>query len=95
VIITSASTAPYEGASPVKAKALVRRLKADHPDKHDQMHCHDTSGYSEMAYLLGEQAGADDLKARAALQAELRVSRVLVTAGWTPHRGLQSPMTAR
>ena len=24
-----------------------------------QMHCHDTSGYSEMAYLMGVQAGAD------------------------------------
>jgi oxaloacetate decarboxylase alpha subunit len=24
-----------------------------------QMHCHDTSGYSEMAYLMGVQSGAD------------------------------------
>lgn len=45
--------------SPMMAKALVTRIKKDHPDKLLQMHCHDTSGYSEMAYLMGVQAGAD------------------------------------
>ena len=45
--------------SPMMAKALVSRLKSDHPDKLLQMHCHDTSGYSEMSYLMGVQAGAD------------------------------------
>ncbi len=45
--------------SPTMAKALVGRLKADHPQMLVQMHCHDTSGYSEMAYLMGVQAGAD------------------------------------
>ncbi len=45
--------------SPMMAKALVGRLKADHPEMLVQMHCHDTSGYSEMAYLMGVQAGAD------------------------------------
>lgn len=45
--------------SPMMAKALVSRLKADHPNMLVQMHCHDTSGYSEMAYLMGVQAGAD------------------------------------
>ncbi len=45
--------------SPMMAKALVTRLKKDHPAKLLQMHCHDTSGYSEMAYLMGVQAGAD------------------------------------
>ncbi|MEO9254536.1 MAG: pyruvate carboxylase subunit B [Tepidiformaceae bacterium] len=45
--------------SPMMAKALVTRIKADHPDKLLQMHCHDTSGYSEMAYLMGVQAGAN------------------------------------
>jgi len=45
--------------SPMMAKALVSRLKADHPQMMVQMHCHDTSGYSEMAYLMGVQAGAD------------------------------------
>lgn len=45
--------------SPMMAKALVTRLKADHPNMLLQMHCHDTSGYSEMAYLMGVQAGAD------------------------------------
>lgn len=45
--------------SPMMAKALVSRLKADHPSMLVQMHCHDTSGYSEMAYLMGVQAGAD------------------------------------
>jgi oxaloacetate decarboxylase (Na+ extruding) subunit alpha len=45
--------------SPMMAKALVTRLKADHPQMLVQMHCHDTSGYSEMAYLMGVQAGAD------------------------------------
>jgi oxaloacetate decarboxylase (Na+ extruding) subunit alpha len=45
--------------SPMMAKALVTRLKKDHPDKMLQMHCHDTSGYSEMAYLMGVQSGAD------------------------------------
>jgi pyruvate/oxaloacetate carboxyltransferase len=41
------------------AKALVSRLKADHPGMLVQMHCHDTSGYSEMAYLMGVHSGAD------------------------------------
>lgn len=45
--------------SPMMAKALVTRLKADHPQMPLQMHCHDTSGYSEMAYLMGVQAGAN------------------------------------
>lgn len=45
--------------SPMMAKAIVGRIKKDHPDKLIQMHCHDTSGYSEMAYLMGVQAGAD------------------------------------
>lgn len=45
--------------SPMMAKALVSRLKNDHPQMLVQMHCHDTSGYSEMAYLMGVQAGAD------------------------------------
>lgn len=45
--------------SPMMAKALVSRLKADHPTMLVQMHCHDTSGYSEMAYLMGVQSGAD------------------------------------
>ncbi|MFN0095372.1 MAG: pyruvate carboxylase subunit B [Dehalococcoidia bacterium] len=45
--------------SPMMAKALVSRLKADHPGMMVQMHCHATSGYSEMAYLMGVQAGAD------------------------------------
>lgn len=45
--------------SPMMAKALVTRLKQDHPNMLVQMHCHDTSGYSEMAYLMGVQAGAD------------------------------------
>jgi pyruvate/oxaloacetate carboxyltransferase len=45
--------------SPMMAKALVTRLKKDHPQMLVQMHSHDTSGYSEMAYLMGVQAGAD------------------------------------
>ena len=45
--------------SPMMAKALVSRLKADHPGMMVQMHCHDTSGYSEMAYLMGTSSGAD------------------------------------
>jgi oxaloacetate decarboxylase alpha subunit len=45
--------------SPMMAKALVSRLKADHPSMMLQMHCHDTSGYSEMAYLVGTEHGAD------------------------------------
>ena len=45
--------------SPMMAKALVSRLKKDHPGMMVQMHCHDTSGYSEMAYLMGVQSGAD------------------------------------
>ncbi len=45
--------------SPMMAKALVSRLKQDHPNMMVQMHCHDTSGYSEMAYLMGVQSGAD------------------------------------
>lgn len=45
--------------SPMMAKAMVSRIKRDHPDMLVQMHCHDTSGYSEMAYLMGVQSGAD------------------------------------
>ena len=45
--------------SPMMAKALVSRIKGDHPGHLLQMHCHDTSGYSEMAYLMGVQSGAD------------------------------------
>ncbi|HEY5475959.1 MAG TPA: pyruvate carboxylase subunit B, partial [Tepidiformaceae bacterium] len=45
--------------SPMMAKSLVGRIKKDHPDKLVQMHCHDTSGYSEMAYFIGVQSGAD------------------------------------
>ncbi|MCK9517985.1 MAG: pyruvate carboxylase subunit B [Dehalococcoidia bacterium] len=45
--------------SPGMAHALVSRIKQDHPDMLLQMHCHDTSGYSEMAYLEGAKAGAD------------------------------------
>lgn len=45
--------------SPMMAHAVVGRLKKDHPDMPVQMHCHDTSGYSEMAYLMGIRAGAD------------------------------------
>jgi pyruvate/oxaloacetate carboxyltransferase len=45
--------------SPAMAGRLVRRLKADHPQMMVQLHCHDTSGYSEMAYLEAVQAGAD------------------------------------
>jgi pyruvate/oxaloacetate carboxyltransferase len=45
--------------SPAMAGRLVRRLKADHPQMMVQLHCHDTSGYSEMAYLEAIQAGAD------------------------------------
>jgi pyruvate/oxaloacetate carboxyltransferase len=41
------------------AGRLVGRLKANHPEMMVQMHCHDTSGYSEMAYLEGVKAGAD------------------------------------
>ena len=45
--------------SPVMAERLVTRIKGDHPDVPLQLHCHDTSGYSEMAYLLAIRAGAD------------------------------------
>ncbi len=45
--------------SPAMAGQLVGRLKKDHPEMMVQMHCHDTSGYSEMAYLEGVKAGAD------------------------------------
>jgi len=45
--------------SPMMAKALVSRLKSDHPGMSVQLHCHATSGYSEMAYLMGVQSGAD------------------------------------
>lgn len=44
--------------SPAMAGKLVGRLKNDHPEMLVQMHCHDTSGYSEMAYLEGVKAGA-------------------------------------
>ncbi|MBI2765061.1 MAG: pyruvate carboxylase subunit B [Chloroflexi bacterium] len=45
--------------SPGMSRALVTRLKQDHPEMLLQMHCHDTSGYSEMAYLEAVQAGAN------------------------------------
>jgi oxaloacetate decarboxylase alpha subunit len=45
--------------SPMVAKALVEQIKRRHPTILLQMHCHDTGGFSEMAYLLGVQAGAD------------------------------------
>lgn len=45
--------------TPHMAKALVSRLKKDHPDMPVQMHCHGTSGMAEMAYLMGVEAGAD------------------------------------
>jgi oxaloacetate decarboxylase (Na+ extruding) subunit alpha len=45
--------------SPMMAEQLVGRIKKDHPDVPLQMHCHDTSGFSEMTYLMGAQAGAD------------------------------------
>jgi oxaloacetate decarboxylase alpha subunit len=45
--------------SPAMAGRLVQRLKRDHPEKMVQLHCHDTSGYSEMAYLEAIRAGAD------------------------------------
>jgi pyruvate/oxaloacetate carboxyltransferase len=45
--------------SPAMAGKLVKRLKADHPQMMVQLHCHDTSGYSEMAYLEAIKAGAD------------------------------------
>ncbi len=45
--------------SPAMASALVSRIKKDHPDILLQIHCHDTSGYSEMAYLEAVKAGAD------------------------------------
>ena len=45
--------------SPQMAKALVSRLKNDHPDMPVQMHCHATSGMAEMAYLMGVESGAD------------------------------------
>ena len=45
--------------SPQMAKAMVSRLKADHPGMPVQMHCHATSGMAEMAYLMGVESGAD------------------------------------
>jgi pyruvate/oxaloacetate carboxyltransferase len=45
--------------SPAMAGKLVARLRKDHPDMLIQLHCHDTSGYSEMAYLEAIKAGAD------------------------------------
>lgn len=45
--------------SPAMAGKLVTRLKKDHPQMPVQLHCHDTSGYSEMAYLEAIRAGAD------------------------------------
>ena len=45
--------------SPVMSERLVKRIKGDHPEVPLQLHCHDTSGYSEMAYLLAARAGAD------------------------------------
>ena len=45
--------------SPMMAKTLVTRFKKDHPAMPVQLHCHSTSGYSEMAYLMAVQAGAD------------------------------------
>lgn len=45
--------------SPMMAKAIISRLRKDHPQMMIQMHCHDTSGFSEMAYLMGIHSGAD------------------------------------
>jgi oxaloacetate decarboxylase (Na+ extruding) subunit alpha len=45
--------------SPGMAGKLIGRLRKDHPDKLIQVHCHDTSGYSEMAYLEAVRAGAN------------------------------------
>jgi len=45
--------------SPMMAKAIITRLRKDHPQMMIQMHCHDTSGFSEMAYLMGIHAGAN------------------------------------
>ena len=45
--------------SPAMAGKLTARLKKDHPQMPVQLHCHDTSGYSEMAYLEAIKAGAD------------------------------------
>ena len=45
--------------SPAMAGKLITRFKKDHPGMMVQMHCHDTSGFSEMAYLEGVKAGAD------------------------------------
>ena len=45
--------------SPAMAKAIVEAIRKQHPTILIQMHCHDTSGFSEMAYLMGVQAGAN------------------------------------
>ncbi len=45
--------------SPQMAKAIVSRIKHDHPDMPVQMHCHATSGMAEMSYLMGIESGAD------------------------------------
>ncbi|MFQ5382692.1 MAG: pyruvate carboxylase subunit B, partial [Dehalococcoidia bacterium] len=45
--------------SPHMARAIVGRIKKDHPDMPVQMHCHATSGMAEMSYLLGIESGAD------------------------------------
>ncbi len=45
--------------SPAASGKLVRTIRAKHPEILIQMHCHDTSGYSEMAYLEALKAGAN------------------------------------
>lgn len=45
--------------SPIAAEQLTRRIKSSHPEIPLQLHCHDTSGYSEMTYLMAVKAGAD------------------------------------
>ncbi|MCX7618053.1 pyruvate carboxylase subunit B [Tepidiforma sp.] len=45
--------------SPMMAKQIVERIRQKHPTILIQMHCHDTGGFSEMAYLMGVQAGAN------------------------------------
>jgi len=45
--------------SPIAAEQLTTRIKSAHPDIPLQLHCHDTSGYSEMTYLMAVRAGAD------------------------------------
>ena len=45
--------------SPRTAEQLTKRIKGSYPNIPLQLHCHDTSGYSEMTYLMAVKAGAD------------------------------------